>query len=297
MAAASARGTPAPRESLRRLLVSLAVGAVAAAGLLLAGLPWFALPGGWCAASAVFLVWVWCTIAPMSPDATRTHALREDDSRTGAHVTLLLAAVSSLGAHVVILAVAADATSPERELLSGAGLATVVLSWAVVHTLYTLRYARAFHLAGGGIDFNQEADPDYLDFAYVAFTIGMTYALGRAGIPEMLKAGYDRRVAVGTVIIAAFAPPLTELAFKFGPAEYFSLMVLGLIGAVVLASGSLVKAIAMILMGLLLGQINTDVISGVPRYSFDIPELTDGIGFVVIAMGVFGFGEIIFKEK
>ncbi len=70
-------------------------------------------------------------------------------------------------------------------------------------------------------------------------------------------------------------------------------MVLGLIGAVVLASGSLVKAIAMILLGLLLGQINTDVISGVPRFSFDIPELTDGIGFVAIAMGVFGFGEII----
>jgi TctA family transporter len=70
-------------------------------------------------------------------------------------------------------------------------------------------------------------------------------------------------------------------------------MVLGLIGAVVLASGSLVKAIGMIVLGLLLGQINTDVISGVPRYSFDIAELTDGIGFVTIAMGVFGFGEII----
>jgi putative tricarboxylic transport membrane protein len=70
-------------------------------------------------------------------------------------------------------------------------------------------------------------------------------------------------------------------------------MVLGLIGAVVLASGSLLKAIAMILLGLLIGQINTDVISGTPRYSFDIPELTDGISFVVIAMGLFGFGEII----
>src|SRR5262252_685589 len=96
-----------------------------------------------------------------------------------------------------------------------------------------------------------------------------------------------------TVLVAGFAPPLVELAFKFGPAEYFSLMVLGLIGAVVLASGSLIKAIAMIILGLLLGQVNTDVISGVPRYSFDVPELTDGIGFVGIAMGVFGFGEII----
>jgi TctA family transporter len=117
---------------------------------------------------------------------------------------------------------------------------------------------------------------------------------GRAGA-ALAAAGLGSFFAgcVGTVIIAAFAPPLTELAFKFGPAEYFSLMVLGLIGAVVLASGSLIKAISMIILGLLLGQINTDVISGVPRYSFGIPELTDGIGFVAIAMGVFGFAEII----
>ncbi|WP_377156822.1 tripartite tricarboxylate transporter permease [Roseateles sp. UC29_93] len=117
---------------------------------------------------------------------------------------------------------------------------------------------------------------------------------GRAGA-ALAAAGLGSFFAgcVGTIIIAAFAPPLTELAFKFGPAEYFSLMVLGLIGAVVLASGSLVKAISMILLGLLLGQINTDVISGTPRFSFDVPELTDGINFVVIAMGIFGFGEII----
>ncbi len=117
---------------------------------------------------------------------------------------------------------------------------------------------------------------------------------GRAGAALAVAAlGSFFAGCVGTIIIAAFAPPLTELAFKFGPAEYFSLMTLGLIGAVVLASGSLVKAIGMILLGLLLGQINTDVISGVPRYSFDILELTDGIGFVVIAMGIFGFGEIV----
>ena len=117
---------------------------------------------------------------------------------------------------------------------------------------------------------------------------------GRAGAALATAAlGSFFAGCVGTIILAGFAPPLTELAFKFGPAEYFSLMVLGLIGAVVLASGSLVKAIAMIILGLLLGQINTDVISGVPRYSFDIAELTDGIGFVAIAMGVFGFGEII----
>jgi TctA family transporter len=117
---------------------------------------------------------------------------------------------------------------------------------------------------------------------------------GRAG-PALAAAGLGSFFAgcVGTLILAAFAVPLTEVAFKFGPAEYFSLMVLGLIGAVVLASGSLIKAIAMIVLGLLLGLVGTDVNSGVARYSFDIPELTDGIGFITIAMGVFGYGEII----
>jgi TctA family transporter len=98
---------------------------------------------------------------------------------------------------------------------------------------------------------------------------------------------------VGTLVLAALAAPMVELAFKFGPAEYFSLMVLGLIGAVVLASGSLIKAIGMIVLGLLLGLVGTDVNSGVARFSFDIPELSDGIGFVGVAMGVFGFAEII----
>jgi putative tricarboxylic transport membrane protein len=117
---------------------------------------------------------------------------------------------------------------------------------------------------------------------------------GRAG-PALSIAALGSFFAgcVATLVLAAFAPPLTELAFKFGPAEYFSLMTLGLIGAVVLASGSLIKAIAMIVLGLLLGLVGTDVNSGVARYSFDIAELTDGIGFVGVAMGVFGFAEVI----
>lgn len=98
---------------------------------------------------------------------------------------------------------------------------------------------------------------------------------------------------VSTLIIALFAPPLAEVALKFGPAEYFSLMVLGLIAAVVLAHGSLIKAIAMVLFGLLLGIVGTDVNSGVARFSFGVSELSDGIGFVSVAMGVFGFTEII----
>jgi TctA family transporter len=98
---------------------------------------------------------------------------------------------------------------------------------------------------------------------------------------------------VSTVFVAAFSPPLSELALKFGPSEYCSLMILGLIGAVVLAHGSLLKAIAMIVLGLLLGIVGTDVNSGMARFAFGIPELTDGIGIVSVAMGLFGFSEII----
>ncbi len=98
---------------------------------------------------------------------------------------------------------------------------------------------------------------------------------------------------VATILLALFAPPLADLALKFGPAEYFSLMVLGLVASVVLASGSLLNAIGMVLLGLLLGLIGTDVNSGAQRYTFDLPELADGINFVIVAMGMFGIGEII----
>jgi putative tricarboxylic transport membrane protein len=117
---------------------------------------------------------------------------------------------------------------------------------------------------------------------------------GRAG-PALSIAALGSFFAgtIATFLLAAAAPPLAELAFKFGPAEYFALMVLGLIAAVVLASGSIVKALAMVVLGLLLGMIGTDVNSGVARFSFEIPELSDGIEFAVVAMGMFGFGEII----
>lgn len=98
---------------------------------------------------------------------------------------------------------------------------------------------------------------------------------------------------VATVLIALFAPPLAEIALKFGPAEYFSLMVLGLVVAVVLAHGSLLHAIGMVILGLLFGLIGTDVNSGMARFTFDMPQLADGVSFVVIAMGMFGLGEII----
>jgi putative tricarboxylic transport membrane protein len=117
---------------------------------------------------------------------------------------------------------------------------------------------------------------------------------GRAGLALSTAAlGSFFAGTVATFLLALFAPPLAEVALKFGPAEYFSLMVMGLVASVVLAHGSLIKAIAMILLGLLLGLVGTDVTSGTPRFTFDIPELADGINFVIVAMGMFGLGEII----
>jgi putative tricarboxylic transport membrane protein len=98
---------------------------------------------------------------------------------------------------------------------------------------------------------------------------------------------------VATFLLAWFAPPLAALALEFGPAEYFSLMTLGLVASVVLAHGSLLKAIGMVVVGLILGLIGTDVNSGATRYTFDLPPLADGINFVIVAMGMFGLGEIV----
>jgi TctA family transporter len=98
---------------------------------------------------------------------------------------------------------------------------------------------------------------------------------------------------VATVIIAFFAPPLSELGLKFGAAEYFSLMLLGLVACVTLASGSLIRAFGMMLVGLLLGMIGSDVTSGVERYTFGIDVVREKLDFVIVAMGLFGLGEII----
>jgi TctA family transporter len=114
-------------------------------------------------------------------------------------------------------------------------------------------------------------------------------ALGIAAIGSFIAGSF------ATLIVALFSPLLAEVALKFQPADYFSLMVFGLIGAVVLARGSLRKAIAMVVFGLLLGLIGTDVNSGVMRFTFGIPALAEGISFAALAMGMFGIAEVIYN--
>ena len=117
---------------------------------------------------------------------------------------------------------------------------------------------------------------------------------GRAG-PALATAALGSFFAgtVATFLLVLAAPPLADVALKFGPAEYFSLMVLGLVASVALASGSLLKAFTMIVLGLLLGLVGSDVETGTQRFTFDMPEMADGLNFVALSMGVFGLGEIL----
>ncbi|MCO5066848.1 MAG: tripartite tricarboxylate transporter permease [Rhizobiaceae bacterium] len=117
---------------------------------------------------------------------------------------------------------------------------------------------------------------------------------GRAG-PALAAAAISSFIAgtIATVLIAVVARPLTALALSFGPAEYFSLMVVGLVSSVALASGSVLKAIAMICLGLLLGLTGTDVYTGAPRFTFGFFEMLDGLDFVAVAVGIYGIGEIL----
>src|ERR687888_609981 len=124
--------------------------------------------------------------------------------------------------------------------------------------------------------------------ALVGTLIGVLPGIGSVATIAMLLP-----ITFGLPPVAALGAPLTSIALLFGPAEYFSLMVLGLIFAVVLAKGSVLKALGMILAGLLMSMVGSDLETGVGRMTFDIPELSDGIGFVTVAMGVFGFAEIL----
>jgi putative tricarboxylic transport membrane protein len=117
---------------------------------------------------------------------------------------------------------------------------------------------------------------------------------GKAGVALSIAAiGSFFAGTVTTFVIAAFAAPLTVLALQFSPHEYFSLILFGLIASIALAHGSFIKALAMILLGLLLGLVGTDLYTGAQRFTFKIPELSDGIDFVAAAVGLFGVAEIV----
>jgi uncharacterized membrane protein len=131
---------------------------------------------GWDGAAILFAARVWVTVLPMSPTQCSDHSIREDPSRAVADSVVLVAAVANLASVGLILVKAANAMGGTKAYLLTVGMVSVVLAWGVVHTIFTLRYARIYYTGpDGGVDFNEKTPPDYTDFAYLAFTIGMTF--------------------------------------------------------------------------------------------------------------------------
>ncbi len=169
-----------------RVLVSAAVGGVAAfvAGWL--G-PWqLTVLVGWDVSAVVILVTVWASVVTFTAPQTRAFATQEDNTRTGTQVTLLGAAVVSLVGVAAAFLRANHADQTLEAILKTMGIVTIACSWAVVHTVFALRYAHLFYLEPvGGIDFKMDrVDPDYRDFAYVAFTVGMTFQVADTDITQ-----------------------------------------------------------------------------------------------------------------
>lgn len=159
-----------------KVAVAVAAGLVTGLAVWLTGHGEFAALSGWDVATLVYLSRAWMVIWPMDAEETARHAVRNDPSSRVTEIVLLLASTASLVSVGFVLARAASTTGFPELLRVGLGVLSVVLSWTVVHTIFTLRYARLYYYgADGGIEFNQPEPPDYGDFAYVAFSIGMTF--------------------------------------------------------------------------------------------------------------------------
>jgi uncharacterized membrane protein len=165
------------------VLVSVGVGVVAAVVVARVVTIPLGLLVGWDVAIVVYLGWVWARILRQDPDETAHRATTTDPDRGVTDALLLAASVASLVAVGSVLVSAARMNGAAEALRVGLGLASVVLSWAMVHTIYTLRYAHLYYDGpDGGVDFNDSGPPAYTDFAYLAFTIGMTFQVSDTSI-------------------------------------------------------------------------------------------------------------------
>jgi len=167
-----------------RVLFSFAAGALAF-GIAALLTPWqVASLIGWSVAAAVYMTSVWLSVGRMDGPATAEFATLEDDSRTAAEIILIAASAASLLGVGLTLLKASGESGGTRAFITAVATLSVILSWGAVHTVFTLRYARLYFAGGGGIDFNDDHPPTYLDFAYVAFTIGMTYQVSDTAVTE-----------------------------------------------------------------------------------------------------------------
>jgi uncharacterized membrane protein len=194
------RSAPVPTTTeLTRVLTSGACG-VLVAGALAAFVPWqVTVLAGWIVASATFVTRVWARIHRLTGAETAAVATREDGSRASAHIMVIGASVASLVGVGVTLARASVTAGTTRTGFTVAAILTVMTSWALVHTVFTLRYAHTYYGDPvGGIDFNCDEAPDYHDFAYLAFTIGMTFQVADTN----LTSGAMRRLTLRHALLS-----------------------------------------------------------------------------------------------
>jgi uncharacterized membrane protein len=173
------RTSTTARVVTARTRVLVAIAAAALGGLIVALIgPWWLVPlSAWDCGAIVFVVWIWASLRHLDGAGTMTDATREDASRAGADLVLLCASVVSLIAVGLVLVRASKEAGLAKDLLVGMTVISVVLAWSMVHTIFTLRYARLYYKQGsGGVDFNErDEQPSYADFLYLALTIGMTF--------------------------------------------------------------------------------------------------------------------------
>jgi uncharacterized membrane protein len=197
-----------------RLLVALVVGIVVGVGVSVPGTWRYGVLLGWISAAAVFLGWMWVSIWPMDSERTAAHAGGENPGRALTDVVMLGAAVASLLAVGLLL----SGGSGNKVLEAGLSILAVALAWASVHTVFTTRYARLYYSGtDGGIDFNQDDPPQYSDFAYLAFTIGLTFQVSDTDLKtKLLRATALRHMLLsylfGAVIIATTINLVSGLA-------------------------------------------------------------------------------------
>ncbi len=188
-----------------RLLTSLIVGVVVGIGVSIPGTWRYGLLLGWISAAAVFIGWMCISIWPMDAGRTAAHAAGENPGRALTDVVMLGAAVASLLAVALLL----SGGSGNKLVEAGLSILAVALAWAAVHTVFTTRYARLYYCGSdGGIDFNQDDPPQYSDFAYLAFTIGMTFQVSDTDLKtKLIRATALRHMLLsylfGAVIIAS----------------------------------------------------------------------------------------------
>jgi uncharacterized membrane protein len=207
-----------PATTRKRLLSAGLAGGVAGLLCIYLGAATFAALAAWDTTVIVYGVWVWCSVRPMTSTEVKAHALGENPGRAPADILLLFASVASIAGVAILLINANKDSGGTKAADIIVGLLSIVLSWAIVHLTYMLRYARLYYgKPEGGVEFNESDAPRYADFAYLAFTLGMTFQVSDTNLKtkEMRSTALKHALLAylfGTVIIATTINTLASLS-------------------------------------------------------------------------------------